>query len=74
MKSLSILAFVLFLGACSETPVAQSSFGYSSSFSGYGYRLDPMSIDDPRMKQPSFYMDGEDSIPWLNAVPQSNNR
>jgi hypothetical protein len=73
MKSLSILASVLLLGACSEAPVMHSSStGYSSSFNGYSYQFGPTSIDDPRMRHPSFYMDGDDSIPWLKAVPQTN--
>jgi hypothetical protein len=73
MKSLSILACALLLGACSEVPVMHSSSsGYSSSFNGYRYQFGPTSIDDPRMRQPSFYMDGDDSIPWLKAVPQNN--
>jgi len=72
MKSLPIVAWALFLGACSEAPVMRSSFDYSSSFNGYTYQSAPTSIDDPRMRQPSFYMDGNDSIPWLKVVPQSN--
>jgi hypothetical protein len=89
MKSISILACALLLGACSEAPVMHSSFnddsrsfyGYNRSFNGDGspfygtsYQFGPTSISDPRMRQPSFYMDGEDSIPWLKAVPQTNNR
>jgi len=73
MKSLSTLACVLLLGACSEAPVMHSSSGYGSSFNGYSYQYGPTSIDDPRLKQPSFYMDGDDSIPWMKAaVPQTN--
>jgi hypothetical protein len=79
MKSLSILTCVLLLGACSEAPVMasapvthSSSTGYSSSFNGYGYQFGPTSIDDPRMRHTSFYMDGDDSIPWLKALPQNN--
>jgi len=76
MRSLSILACVLFLGACSEAPVMHSSStGYSSSFNGYSYQYQsgPTSIDDPRMRQPSFDMDGDDSVPWMKAaVPQTN--
>ena len=89
MKSLSILACALLLGACSGAPVMHSSFnddsrsfyGISRSFGsdsnsyyGTGYQLGPTSISDPRMRQRSYYMDGDDSIPWLNAVPQTNNR
>lgn len=48
-----------------------SSTGYSS-FNGYTYQYAPTSINDPRMRQPSFYMDGEDSVPWLKALPQNN--
>jgi hypothetical protein len=73
MKSLSIIACVLLLGGCSEAPVVDTSTtGYGSSFNGYRYQLEPTSIDDPRMRQPSFYMDGDDSVPWLKAVPQNN--
>jgi hypothetical protein len=82
MKSLSILACVLFLGGCSEAPVIDSATtghsattGYRSSFNGYRYQLyqfGPTSVDDPRMRQPSFYMDGDDSVPWLKALPQNN--
>lgn len=74
MKSLWILCCALLLNACSEAPVTHSSSsGSSSSFNGYGYQYGPTSVDDPRLKQPSFYMDESDSIPWLNnAVPYSN--
>jgi hypothetical protein len=75
MKSLSILACVLLLGACSSAPVVQSSWSdYGSSYSGDNSLYGPTSIDDPRMRHPAFYMDGDDSIPWLKAVPQYNNR
>lgn len=68
MKLFSILACALLLGACSEAPVTHgSSMGYSSSFNGYNYQYRPTSMDDPR-----FYMDEDDSIPWLKAVPQNN--
>jgi hypothetical protein len=74
MKLSSMLVCVLLLGACSEAPVTHSSSTgtYGSSFNGYSYQPGPTSIDDPRMRQPGFYMDGDDSIPWLKAVPQSN--
>ena len=67
MKLLSIFAFASLLCACSATPVVHNSFN------GYSYSSGPTSADDPRLRQPRFYMDDEgDSMPWLKDAPRTN--
>ena len=67
MKLLSILALASLLCACSATPTVHSSMN------GYSYSSGPTSADDPRLRQPRFYMDDEgDSMPWLKDAPRNN--
>jgi len=67
MKLLWILACTWLLCACSASPVVHSSVN------GYGYSSAPTRENDPRLRQPRFYMDDEgDSMPWLKDVPQTN--
>jgi hypothetical protein len=67
MKPILIVSCALLLGACSGTPVLQSSFN------GYSTSMGPTSASDPRLKQPRFYMDEGDSLPpSLKVAPMSN--
>ena len=66
MKSLALFACVWLLSSCSSAPVMQTSVN------GYGFSSAPTSASDPRLRQPRFYMDERDSMPWLNAAPRNN--
>jgi len=66
MKVLLILGCTCLLCACSAAPVMHTSVN------GYGYSSDPTSANDPRLRQPRFYMDESDSPSWLKEEPQTN--
>ena len=66
MKAFLILGCTCLLCACSAAPVMHTSIN------GYTYSSDPTSANDPRLRQPHFYMDESNSLPWLKAEPQAN--
>jgi hypothetical protein len=67
MKAVLILGFACLLCACSAAPVMHTSIN------GYTYSSGPTSANDPRMRDPHFYMDESSESPaWMKAAPQTN--
>jgi hypothetical protein len=69
MKSLLACAAALLLSACASAPQVHSEFASPRS----PYASGPTSANDPRLRQPQFYMDESDGLPaWTRAAPLTN--
>ena len=72
MRFLLVVACVSLLCSCAAGPQIHAGFS-QAGFSGASYGLGPTSANDPRLREPRFYMDAGDDLPaWTHAAPQSN--
>jgi len=63
MKALLVMATALLLCSCASGPQIHAQFAGT-----YGWAA-PASGDDPRLKNPRFYMDDDDLPAWTRTAP-----
>lgn len=70
MKSirLTLVLSATLLTACASVPVISTSYG------GMRYAGPPTSLDDTRLRHPTYYRDEDDDMPWLRYDSPRSNR